>query len=72
MAIGKANVRLDLKRLTLKFGNYKIIEKGEKSESFNENDLKKYMQDERIDLTIDLGLGNESFTAYTMDLQKDI
>ena len=70
MAIGKANVRLDLKKITLKFGNYKIIEKGEKSNTFNENDLKKYMQDERIDLTIDFGLGNESFTAYTMDFTK--
>ena len=28
------------------------------------------MQDERVDIIVDLGLGKESFTAYTMDLTK--
>ena len=70
MAIGKANVRLNLKKLLIKLGPYKIIEKGELSNSYNEDELKKYMRDERIDLLIDLGMGNESFTAYTMDLTK--
>ena len=70
MAIGKANVRLDLKKISVKLGNHKIIDKGEKSNSCNEKDLKKYMQDERVDIIVDLGLGKESFTAYTMDLTK--
>ena len=70
MAIGKANVRLDLKKISIKLGNHKIIDKGEKSNSYNEKDLKKYMQDERVDIIVDLGLGKESFTAYTMDLTK--
>ena len=70
MAIGKANVRLDLKKISVKLGNHKIIDKGEKSNSYNEKDLKKYMQDERVDIIVDLGLGKESFTAYTMDLTK--
>ena len=46
------------------------VDKGEKSNSCNEKDLKKYMQDERVDIIVDLGLGKESFTAYTMDLTK--
>ena len=54
----------------IKIGNYKVVEKGEKSNSYNEEDLKKYMRDEKIDLIIDLGLGKENFTAYTMDLTK--
>tara|TARA_B100001123_G_scaffold424239_1_gene535477 strand:- start:195 stop:1496 length:1302 start_codon:yes stop_codon:yes gene_type:complete len=70
MAIGKANVRLNLKNLNIKIGNYKVVEKGEKSNSYNEEDLKKYMRDEKIDLIIDLGLGKDNFTAYTMDLTK--
>ena len=70
MAIGKANVRLDLKKISIKLGHHKIIDKGEKSNSCNEKDLKKYMQDERVDIIVDLGLGKESFTAYTMDLTK--
>ncbi len=70
MALGKANIRLDLKKLCIKFGNHKIIEKGEKSISYNENELKKYMRDMSIDLIIDLGIGNQNFTAYTMDFTK--
>ena len=70
MAIGKANVRLDLKKISIKLGHHKIIDKGEKSNFYNEKDLKKYMQDERVDIIVDLGLGKESFTAYTMDLTK--
>ena len=70
MAIGKANVRLNLKNLNVKIGNHKVIEKGERSNTYNEDELKKYMRDEQIDLIIDLGLGKENFIAYTMDLTK--
>ena len=70
MAVGKAQVNLDLKKLMIKFGPNKIIEKGEISISFNENEIKKYMMDERIDIVVDLGIGSNSFTAYTMDLSK--
>ncbi len=70
MAIGKANVRLNLKNLNIKIGNHKVIERGEKANLYNEEELKKYMRDEKIDLLIDLGLGKESFTAYTMDFTK--
>jgi len=70
MAIGKAQVNLDLKKLSIKFGSHKIIEKGEMSSSYNENEIKKYMMDERIDIVVDLGIGSNSFTAYTMDLSK--
>ena len=70
MAIGKAQVNLDLKKLSIKFGTHKIIEKGEISSSYNEDEVKKYMMDERIDIVVDLGIGSNSFTAYTMDLSK--
>tara|TARA_Y100000590_G_scaffold462512_1_gene626813 strand:+ start:1058 stop:2359 length:1302 start_codon:yes stop_codon:yes gene_type:complete len=70
MAIGKAQVNLNLKKLTVKFGSHKIIEKGEISISYNEDEIKKYMTDERIDIIIDLGLGKNNFTAYTMDFSK--
>ena len=70
MAIGNSQVNLDLKKLMIKFGPNKIIEKGEISNSFNENEIKKYMMDERIDIIVDLGQGKSSFTAYTMDFSK--
>ena len=70
MAIGKAQVNLNLKKLMIKFGSHKIIEKGEISSSYNEEEIKKYMMDERIDIVIELGLGKSNFTAYTMDFSK--
>ena len=70
MAIGKANVKIDLKKLNIKFGNYKIVEKGELYSSYNENDLSKYMKNENIDITVEIGTGLKKFTVYTMDLTK--
>jgi len=71
MAIGKANVNLNLNQLTIKIGPIKVIEKGELSNLYNEDDATVYMKEEtKIDLTIELNVGEKNFTAYTMDLTK--
>jgi len=70
MAIGKANVQLNLNKLALDFGNIKVIEKGQLAANYEEAEVAEYMRGEKIDLTIDLNIGNKSFTAYTMDLTK--
>ena len=70
MAIGKADVDLNLKKLAINFGNIKVIEKGQLFLKYEEAEVAKYMRGEKVDLTIDLNIGNKSFTAYTMDLTK--
>ncbi|MBC8296882.1 MAG: bifunctional glutamate N-acetyltransferase/amino-acid acetyltransferase ArgJ [Pelagibacterales bacterium] len=70
MAIGKANVDLNLKKLAINFGNIKVIEKGQLFSNYEEVEVAEYMRGEKVDLTIDLNIGNKSFTAYTMDLTK--
>ena len=70
MAIGKARVKIDIKKLSIKFGNHKIIEKGELVNNYNEDEVVNYMKSEKIEIMIDLGIGSRSFTAYTMDLTK--
>ncbi len=70
MAIGKAKVKIDLKKLSIKFGNFKIIEKGELVNDYKEDDVAAYMKNEKIDIIIDLGVGTKEFTAYTMDFTK--
>jgi glutamate N-acetyltransferase/amino-acid N-acetyltransferase len=70
MAIGKANVDLNLNKLAINFGNIKVIEKGQLFSNYEEVEVEEYMRGEKIDLTIDLNIGNKSFTAYTMDLTK--
>ena len=70
MAIGKANVKMNVKLLNLDIGSHKVIEKGELIKNFNENNVKAYMKDDKIDILVDLNSGNKNFTAYTMDLTK--
>ena len=70
MAIGKANVNLIPNKLSIKFGSFNIVEKGQLSNSYNETEVAEYMKDEKIDITVDLNVGKKNFTAYTMDLTK--
>ena len=70
MAIGKAKVKINLGKLCIRLGSYKIIENGELHSSYNEDEVAQYMKEENIDITVDLGIGSKKFTAYTMDLTK--
>jgi glutamate N-acetyltransferase/amino-acid N-acetyltransferase len=71
MAIGKANVDIKINKLSIKLGKIKIIEKGQLSKTYIENDAAVYMKEERnIEIIVDLNLGKKRFTAYTMDLTK--
>jgi len=70
MAIGKAGADLNLNKLAINFGNIKIIEKGQLFSDYEEVEVAEYMRGEKIDLTVDLNIGNKNFTAYTMDLTK--
>ena len=70
MAIGKADVDIKLNKLAINFGDIKVVEKGQLIPSYEEIEVVEYMRGEKIDLTVDLGIGNKNFTAYTMDLTK--
>ena len=70
MAIGKANIKINLKKLSIKFGLLKVVENGVISNSYNENKTKEYMKEENISIIVDLNMGKKIFTAYTMDLTK--
>jgi glutamate N-acetyltransferase/amino-acid N-acetyltransferase len=71
MAIGKANININLNKLAIKIGPIKVIENGQLSKLYNEDDAGVYMrEEEKIDLIIELNMGKKNFTAYTMDLTK--
>ena len=70
MAIGKSGVKIDLKRLSISFGDIKIIEKGQIFKNYKENEVASYMKNQTIDILVNLNMGSKSFTAYTMDLTK--
>ena len=70
MAIGKAGPNINLKKLSMKFGDLKIIQNGELHQSYEETKASSYMKNENIDIDIEIFTGTKSFTAYTMDFTK--
>ncbi len=70
MAIGKAGVSINLEKLSIKFGNISIIQKGKLNSNYNEAEAKDYMKNSNIDIQVDASSGNKNFIAYTMDLSK--
>ena len=67
MAIGKAGPNINLKKLSMKFGDLKIIQHGKLHQDYEETKASSYMKNENIDLDIEIFTGKKSFTAYTMD-----
>ncbi|MDC1155553.1 bifunctional glutamate N-acetyltransferase/amino-acid acetyltransferase ArgJ [Candidatus Pelagibacter sp.] len=70
MAIGKSGVILDIEKLTIKFGNFSIVNNGKLNVNYNEKDVSDYMKNSNIDIDVDLLIGTKNFTAYTMDFTK--
>ena len=71
MAIGKSQINININKINLSLGEYRILEKGELSKDYDEVLLKEYMKNEKIDLNVDLKMGSKKFIAYTMDLTKN-
>jgi len=70
MAIGKSNIDIDLKKLSIQFGKIKIIDKGQLVKNYKESEVADYMKNQSIDIIINLNIGLRNFTVYTMDLTK--
>ena len=70
MAIGKAGVIINLDKLSIKFGNFSILQNGKLSINFDEECISNYMKNDHIDIEVDISTGSKNFTAYTMDLTR--
>ena len=70
MAIGKAGPNINLKKLSIKFGDFKIVQDGKLYQSYDETKISKYMKSNYIDLDIEIFTGKKNFTVYTMDFTK--
>ena len=71
MAIGKSEIDINLSKLSLKFGEFIIVNKGKIYSQYNENEAAKYMKNSDINISVDIGNGKKNFTVYTMDLTKE-
>ena len=70
MAIGKSNVLINLDKLSIKFGEFSIVNNGKLNLNYNESDIINYMKNDNIDININIFKGSKKFTTYTMDLTK--
>ena len=70
MAIGKAGPKINLKKLSIRFGKIIIIQDGKLTQSYDESSTSSYMKGENIEINIEVFTGKKNFTAYTMDLTK--
>ncbi len=70
MAIGKSNAHINPMRLSLKFGKFVILRNGKKLFSRYLSDIDKYLKNNEIEITVNIGLGNYNWTVWTCDYTK--
>ena len=70
MAVGKAGPKINLKKLSIKFGNLFIVQDGKLNQKYDEKLTANYMMGNNIEISIEAFTGNKNFTAYTMDFTK--
>jgi glutamate N-acetyltransferase/amino-acid N-acetyltransferase len=71
MAIGKADNRLDQKKIKLKFGNLLVATKGQMYNAINIKKLNTYMKNKIIQINVELGIGTFKRTVYASDLTHE-
>ncbi|MBE2276649.1 MAG: bifunctional glutamate N-acetyltransferase/amino-acid acetyltransferase ArgJ [Rhodobacteraceae bacterium] len=67
-AIGKSGAEADRDRLTIRFGDILVAEKGWKSPQYTEEAGAAYMKSSELVFGIDLGMGRAKRTVWTCDL----
>ncbi len=68
MAIGKSGAVADRDRLTIRFGDILVAEKGWRSPRYSEAAAAAYMKGQNLVIHVDMGLGRASRTVWTCDL----
>lgn len=68
MAIGKSGEAADRDRLSIRFGDILLAEKGWVAEGYREEDGAAYMKRRELELFVDVGAGDAEATVWTCDL----
>lgn len=68
MAVGKSGARADRDRLSIRFGDVLVAEKGWVSPAYREEDGAAHMKGSDLLLAVDLGLGKGEAVIWTCDL----
>lgn len=68
MAVGKSGAEADRDRLSIRFGDVLVAEKGAVAPGYREADGADYMKGHELRIAIDLGIGRGEATVWTCDL----
>lgn len=67
-AVGKSGAEADRDRLSIRFGDILVAEKGWRNPEYREEDGAAYMRGEELVIGVDLGLGKGKRSVWTCDL----
>jgi glutamate N-acetyltransferase/amino-acid N-acetyltransferase len=67
-AVGKSGAEADRDRLSIRFGDILVAEKGQRAPDYSEADAAAYMRRPELVIAVDLGLGRAAKTVWTCDL----
>lgn len=67
-AVGKSGAQADRDRLTIRFGDILVAQKGWRHPDYKEDDGANYMLQPELVIGVDLGLGKAARTVWTCDL----
>ncbi|MGL4308909.1 MAG: bifunctional glutamate N-acetyltransferase/amino-acid acetyltransferase ArgJ [Paracoccaceae bacterium] len=67
-AVGKSGARADRDRLTIRFGDILVAEKGWRNPTYKEEQGAEYMRREELEIGVHLGIGRGKATVWTCDL----
>jgi glutamate N-acetyltransferase / amino-acid N-acetyltransferase len=67
-AVGKSGAVADRDKLTIRFGEHLVAEKGWRNPDYKEADGAAYMQGQELVFAVDLGLGKGKRSVWTCDL----
>ena len=68
MAIGKSGAAADRDKLSIRFGNLLVAEKGWRSPKYSEAKTSAYMKQDELVIRVNMGLGKAKKTVWTCDL----
>lgn len=68
MAVGKSGAEADRDRLSIRFGDILVAEKGWRSPAYSEEAAAAYMKQDELVISVDLGLGKAERQVWTCDL----
>lgn len=71
MAVGKSGENIVANKVQIKIGDFLVAEESAVAKTYNEKQLKEYMQWDSITVEVNLNLGSSAHTVYTCDFTKD-